>query len=103
MTTIADIAQVVRSKNAGPFTLTLDVMFDDAAVYERFVASNVLTPEVMARLYQVPADRVEIRPFPDAKAVKVTMPRRVPSGEVGDTDVYATQQHVPLMRLSVPE
>ncbi|HWF57903.1 MAG TPA: DUF4387 family protein [Candidatus Dormibacteraeota bacterium] len=30
---IADVARLVRSKNAGPFWLTIDVMFDDDDVY----------------------------------------------------------------------
>ena len=30
MATLADLAKLVRSKNAGPFWLTIDIMFDDA-------------------------------------------------------------------------
>lgn len=33
--TLGDVAMVIRSKNAGPFEITLDVMFDNAAVYEQ--------------------------------------------------------------------
>ncbi|OJI99245.1 hypothetical protein ASPVEDRAFT_507508 [Aspergillus versicolor CBS 583.65] len=33
--TLGDIASVVRSKNAGPYEITLDVIFDDPAVYQR--------------------------------------------------------------------
>ena len=32
---LSDIAKVIRSKNAGPFEITFDIMFDDAASYER--------------------------------------------------------------------
>ena len=35
MATIADLAVLVRSKNAGPFWLTIDIMFDDADNYRR--------------------------------------------------------------------
>ena len=35
MATIADLAVLVRSKNAGPFWLTIDIMFDDEAAYRR--------------------------------------------------------------------
>ena len=101
-TRLIDLAQVIRSKNAGPFTLTLDVMFDDPIVYERVARSGVLEPELIGRLYAVPPAQVVIIPFPQAKALKITMPRGVASGDVSDTDVYATQQHVPLFDIEVP-
>lgn len=97
-----DLAQVIRSKNAGPFTLTLDVMFDDPAVYQRVADSGVLEPVSLARLYGVRPDQVDIIPFPRARAIKITMPRLVPSGDPRDNDVYATQQHVPLFDIEVP-
>ena len=34
MARIRDIAKVCRSKNAGPFQLTIDVAFDDAALFQ---------------------------------------------------------------------
>ena len=35
MATLGDLAKLVRSKNAGPFWLTIDIMFDDADAYRR--------------------------------------------------------------------
>ena len=35
MATLGDLAKLVRSKNAGPFWLTIDIMFDDAEAYRR--------------------------------------------------------------------
>ena len=32
---LVDVARVIRSKNAGPFELTFDIMFADADSYER--------------------------------------------------------------------
>ncbi len=51
--TIAELAQVVRSKQAGPYRLTLDIVFDDPAVFERVRRSRVITRELIARLYGV--------------------------------------------------
>ena len=36
-----------------------------------------------------------------AKAVKVTIRRPIPSGALGETDVYGAQQHAPLMGLEI--
>ena len=56
MTTLGDLARLIRSKNAGPFTLTFDVMFDDDATYQRVLKSRVLTKERFARMYKVPEE-----------------------------------------------
>ena len=36
---LADLAKVIRSKNAGPFELTFDVLFDSEEAYVRVVDS----------------------------------------------------------------
>ncbi len=102
MARIRDIAQVCRSKNAGPFELTLDVIFEDAAMFEKVRASGVLQPELFARLYDVDAAAVLFTEYPAGYAFKATIPRSVPSGDVGDTDVYGCQQHAPLLDVDVP-
>ena len=58
MAKLGDLARLIRSKNAGPFTLTFDVMFDDDATYRRVLKSKVLTKEKFARIYQVPEEEV---------------------------------------------
>ena len=101
--TIGEIATFVTSKNAGPFLLTLDVVFPDAATYRRFTALGALDRATVARLYGIEeADVLKIIEFDPAYAVKVTLRRRWGSGAVGETDVYGAQQHVPLMQHAVP-
>lgn len=105
MATLADLADVMRSKNAGPFQITIDLMFDDRATYDRVIGSGVLTPATIASLYDVEASLVRIVPFDRVRAIKITLPRR--SGEHGsgsafDRDVYGAQQHGPLVDLAIP-
>ena len=96
-----DLAKVVRSKNAGPFTVTIDLVFADAATYDAVLASPRFTAATIAGLYGVPPAAVQIRPFARIRTVKVALPRRVSSGAPGDTDVYGSQQHFPLAALEV--
>ena len=42
MKTLYDIAKVIRSKNAGPFSITLDVLFDSETVYRKVKDSNLI-------------------------------------------------------------
>ena len=98
-----ELAKVIRSKNAGPFELTFDVMFDDAAAYERVKRSGVINARRIAEAYRVRADDVLVcRPYDPAVAFKITIRRPVGSGDLEDRDVYGCQQHVPLTRLEIP-
>lgn len=103
MAKLMEIAKVVRAKNAGALLLTLDVMFEDEATYRRIRDSGILSPRAIAPLYGVTDNEVAIIPFDVARAIKITVPRRIRSGSPGDTDVYGAQQHVPLMMIEVPD
>jgi len=97
---ILDAARVIRSKNSGPFELTLDILFSSRRHYELFRARNIVTPELIGRLYGVqPRDVLGIVYFDPCAALKVTLRRRVPSGAPGDTDIYGAQQHAPLLSI----
>ncbi len=102
MALIKDIAKVCKSKNAGPFELTIDVVFEDAETFRRVKATNVLGPPLFARLYNVPEQHVLFTPYDAAYAFKATFPRLVPAGDFGDTDVYGCQQHAPLLDVDLP-
>jgi len=99
MARLGDLATIVRSKNAGPFTITIDLIFTDLNCAEK--VSKALSPSIIAKLYRVKEEEVEIILYPPAKAVKINIPRLIPSGHPGDTDVYGDQQHAPLLNLEL--
>lgn len=99
MVKLGSLARVVRSKNAGPFTLTIDLIFDDLECYEK--ARILISREAVAAAYRVDPASVEVIPYPPARAVKVNIPRIIPSGHPGDRDVYGAQQHAPLLDLEL--
>ncbi len=100
---IYDLAEVMRSKNAGPLYLTFDMIFPDAQVYRRVLDSGVLTSELVGELYDVEEALVSIVSFDAANAIKITIPRTGPtSGAPGDRDVYGAQQHEPLIGIRIP-
>ncbi len=102
MPRVRDLAKVCKSKNAGPFELTLDIMFDNAETFNKVRKTGVISPALIAKLYNVPVDSVVFTEFPPAHAYKATIERRIASGAVGDTDVYGAQQHAPLLDVDVP-
>lgn len=102
MTRLVDVASVIRSKNAGPYELTLDIIFKDRHWYDRALAEDLINPALIARLYNVPAaDVLGIVAFEPANAIKATIRRPMVSGAIGETDVYGAQQHAPLLTLTL--
>ena len=98
---LADLAQVIRSKNAGPRRLTLDLMFASDADYQRVAQSPALGREQIAALYRVAPEAVTVIPYPVGRAIKIVLARAVMAGDPGDVDVYGAQQHAPLLGVEV--
>ncbi len=97
------LTKLIRSKNAGPFELTFDIMFKDVESYEVVLLLNVLTPKTVSQLYDVPEDEVRFFKIRDILTIKFSIPRKTFSGDVNDTDVYGGQFHGPLVRLPVEQ
>lgn len=100
---LKELATVIRSKNAGPYELTFDVMFTDPAVYAHVRDSGILTADRMARLYRI--DPAQIRYcafFEPALAFKLTIIRHGLQGSVGERDTFGAQQHAPLLDVPIP-
>ncbi|MFL9901342.1 DUF4387 domain-containing protein [Paraburkholderia fungorum] len=103
MTTLGELARLIRSKNAGPFTLTFDVMFEKESTYQRVIASKVLTRETFAQLYQLPVEQVSFFHYDAACAIKISIPRPYIQGDPDDGDMYGGQQHGLLVDLPVAD
>ena len=103
MTSLSELTRVLRSKNAGALLCTLDLMFADQETYERVRDCDAINSERIASLYNVSQNQVSIIPYDVAYAIKITVPRLVPSGSFGDTDIYGAQQHGPLLDIQIPD
>jgi hypothetical protein len=97
--TLGELAGQIRSKNAGPFWVTLDVFFASEPDYLLAVNSGALTADAVAALYLVDSATVRYFELPAIRAVKISFPRPVTSGSFEDRDLHAGQQHVPLAGL----
>ncbi|KAJ2964430.1 hypothetical protein NQZ79_g661 [Umbelopsis isabellina] len=96
------LAKIIRSKNAGPFEITFDIIFHDDKSLNQAKKSGQLTAEKLAALYNVnPENVIACMYFEQANAFKFTIPRWAPSGGFGEIDVHASQQHVPLMFVEI--
>ncbi len=102
-TTVGDLAVLVRSKNAGPFWLTFDVMFGDEPTYRRVRDAGVIDKTTVASMFRRDPKEVIVVNHDAALAIKVSFPRPQSSGSKLDSDVYGGQQYAPLLGLAVPD
>lgn len=101
-TPLREIASIIRSKNAGPFLLTFDVMFRSDEDFERVWGSGDFTRENIANLFGVPAMSVtSLFAVPRGRAIKLTLRRPLAQGAFGESDMYGCQQHAPLMSFGI--
>jgi hypothetical protein len=104
MTRLLDLAKTIRSKNAGTDKITFDIIFREAANYERVKRSRVLTIETVSALYGIRPERIsDFVEYDPGNAIKFTIYRLAPSGSPGDSDIFGCQQYAPLLDIEVPD
>jgi hypothetical protein len=101
MTRLFDVAKVIRSKNAGPLVISFDLLFKDQQAFAEAVRSPNLTAGALASIFNRSTDDLVVIHYPAAHAIKISMPRLIVSGSPGDGDVYGSQQHAPLLGLTL--
>ena len=103
MAILGDYAKLIRSKNAGPFMLTFDIMFSDEKSYRKIINSKVLTKAIFSKIYNVSENLVLFFEHDAARAIKISIPRPYIQCDLNDGDVYGGQQHAPLVDIEVPD
>lgn len=97
---ILEAAKVIRSKNAGPYELTFDIMFKNKEFYEMFKSQQIINRKQMAGVLKIDeSDILNLVWFAPANAVKITIKHPISSGAPGETDIYGAQQHAPLLAI----
>src|SRR5581483_1232256 len=102
VTTLNDLASVLRSKNAGTFYITIDLFFPDLESYRRAAVPEFLTVERVAQTYTLAEEVYGIYRQESALGMKVTLRKSVVAHDPANSDVMACQQHLPLAALEVP-
>lgn len=98
MKVLHEVAEIIRSKNAGPFIVTFDILFQSEADFEAVRKDGLITRASVCERYGVSDNElVGFDYYPFARAIKFSLRRQVSSGGPGDFDVYGAQQHAPLL------
>ena len=68
---LSELASIIRSKNSGPYELTLDIIFKSRTVYMKAKERQIITKKIICELYRLPDDGIhDIIYFDPAKAIK---------------------------------
>lgn len=106
---LSDLCHVIRSKNAGPYEITLDAMFSDKTIYHIVKDSGLLSPKGVAKALGVsPWEIIWQGFFEPALSFKVTIPRfrggeMCSAGSFRENDIHGSQQHLGLASLELPK
>jgi len=101
MTKLHELASLIRSKNAGPFDLTFDIMFEDQDSFRRCRMPDVFNAAALAPLLRVPEEKIKVFFSEAARAIKISIPRPVAQGDFGDSDGHGGQQYAALLDIDV--
>lgn len=86
---LGDMVLKIRSKNAGPFWVTIDIFCDKPDIFDRL--RNRLGNDAVAQLYQVPAQLLKRFDIEELRVIKFSVPRPVVQGSIADRDMHGAQ------------
>lgn len=101
MTRLGDMAAYVRSKNAGPFWVTIDIFCGDSDRFNRLRRAPGLERTAIARLYRSRVQEILRFDMADLNVIKISFPRSCAQGACRDADMHAGQLFVPLLGVEV--
>lgn len=101
MTRLKDVTRYVRAKNAGPYWVTIDIFFKDAAAFEASRNAGVLSAESIAAIYEVDPAMVKRFEVKNLSMIKISYPRKSPQGGTLERDMHSGQSYVRLLDLDL--
>jgi hypothetical protein len=100
---LLDMAAVIRSKDAGVNRLTFDVIFTSGENYEAALHANVFSKDNIARVLDLPPERVIGTFFVDScNAIKISVNRPNISASTDERDVFGSQQQAAIEHMNIP-
>lgn len=100
MARLADRVAKVRSKNAGPFWVTVDVFCGSPEAFGE--VSRGLRTEAVAALYRQPSQLIRRFDIAELNVIKLSFPRPVVQGSRDDRDMHGAQWAILLAEMDWP-
>ena len=101
MAKVSDVCRHVRSKNAGPFWVTIDLFFDGPLNFDKYAMSSALASHLFESLYGANPDLVKRIPVKSLHMVKISYARPQPQGWMGERDIHQGQSFARLLNIDI--
>lgn len=89
MSTLGEKVSRIRSKNAGPFWITIDIFCGKKEVYKD-VCKNLDNSKI-ANLLRVKGQDLKRFDIEQLNVIKFSFPRKIPQGHILDRDMHGAQ------------
>ncbi len=89
MSTLGEKVSRIRSKNAGPFWITIDIFCGKKEVYKD-VCMNLDNSKI-ANLLRVKGQDLKRFDIEQLNVIKFSFPRKIPQGHILDRDMHGAQ------------
>ena len=97
MPTLGKKVQKIRSKNAGPFWITIDIFCGSKEVYQE-VLKNLHNTKIV-ELFKIPVQTLKRFDIESLNVIKFSFPRRIIQGNIKDRDMHGAQLAVLLSEI----
>jgi hypothetical protein len=101
MSTIEQTVKAIRSKNAGPFWLTVDAFCNSEEDTRKVTAAFKRNEKYISEIFNVPVETIKIFTLLNIHVVKLSFPRVPIEGDRDERDMHGGQQYVSLLDLEV--
>lgn len=101
MPKLSEVCRHVRSKNAGPFWITVDIFFKSGREFQAWSKAPALQCAAIASAFDVPVNAVKRFAVEDLDVLKLSFPRKVPQGGALERDMHGGQQYIRLLNVEL--
>ena len=97
MATLGEKVKKIRSKNAGPFWITVDIFCGDQKVYRD--VRNKLKNSKISSLFMISEQDLNRFEIDNLNVIKFSFPRKTIQGDIFDRDMHGAQLAVLLSEM----
>ena len=89
MSTLGEKVKKIRSKNAGPFWITIDIFCEDKKIYKD--VCNKLINSQISSLLMISEQDLKRFEIDNLNVIKFSFPRKIIQGDIFDRDMHGAQ------------
>ena len=86
---LGSIVKNIRSKNAGPFWVTIDIFCLDAESLK--VILKKIDVDLISTIFKINKRKIKIFKIDNLNVIKISFPRTVVQGHMNDRDMHGAQ------------